>query len=154
METVRSRWERFQPCGGGGGGVVLEALFNSLDKQPSVSLQNRRPSTPCAFFQERRWLSEPASEYSITYRNNKPGVCCRGQSTVHYYILPGCLHDWGTCRLNVSVNTCQAQLQEVAFFFFFFKAFLLHCLIYWNTLQIWIATVSILPGLSYIKKYF
>lgn len=33
------------------GGVVLEALFNGLDKQPSVSLLNRRPSTPCAFFQ-------------------------------------------------------------------------------------------------------
>lgn len=33
------------------GGVVLEALFNSLDKQPSVSLLSRRPSTPGAFFQ-------------------------------------------------------------------------------------------------------
>ncbi len=33
------------------GGVVLEALFNSLDKQPSGSLLSRHPSTPCAFFQ-------------------------------------------------------------------------------------------------------
>lgn len=33
------------------GGVVLEALFNCLDKQLSVSLLSRRPSTACAFFQ-------------------------------------------------------------------------------------------------------
>lgn len=33
------------------GGVVLEALFNSLDKQPAVSVLSRRPSTLWALFQ-------------------------------------------------------------------------------------------------------
>lgn len=79
------------------GGVVLEALFNGLDKQPSVSSLSRRPTTLSGFPKQSCWLSEPAPVYSITYRNNKPGVWRVGQSTLHHCTTGHASMTWGAC---------------------------------------------------------
>ena len=52
------------------------------------------------------------------------------------------------CSLDMSVNTCQAQSHKVPFQ----KAFLSNLLIFGNTLQIWIPSISILPGLLVYQK--
>jgi hypothetical protein len=131
------------------GGVVLEALFNGLDKQPSVSSLSRRPTTLSDFLKQSCWLSEPAPVYSITYRNNKPGVWRVGQSTLHHCTTGHASTTWGACVLDMSVSTCHPQLHQDPFqiiFWFTFSYFKMHSR--FETLRFHSSTAS------YIRKYF
>lgn len=59
-------------------------------------------------------------------------------------------HDWGACLLDMSVKYMSAPIARTPFS----NVLLPHLFIFQNALQICIATVSVLPCLSYIKKYF